>query len=322
MAGFQTQAYPNLAIGVAGDFADHNPRFSFMAGAGGLVSGAAGLTVGNFAWVNSTFIDPEGAPAVVNNFGSGTPQGIVPRFWQGTNSTFLSQASMFIPGGYAVAIYSGGGFFVVNSGSGQALPGMNAYANLATGAVTFASGTSAASSVTAATSAVTAGSSSVTGSIAGNVLTVTAVGSGTLYNGTTLSGTGVATGTEIVSQLTSTASAGALGSTGTYAVSIPEQSAASTTITGAYGILTLGANASGAFPIGALVTGTGISTPVYVRSLIAGTPGLSGTTYAVDGTTSVSSATLTFTTNVSTNWIARSSGLSGEIVKISNVPNT
>ena len=317
MAGFQTQVYPTLAVGVAGDFADHNPRFSYMAGSNGLVSGTAGLTVGNFAWVSSSFIDTANSPAVANNFGAGTPAGIVPRFWQGTNSTFLSPASMFIPGGYAVAIYSGGGFFVVNSGSGQALVGMNAYANLATGAVTFATGTSAASTFTAATSAVTAGSSSVTGSIAGNVLTVTAVGSGTLYAGTTLSGTNVASGTEIVSQLSGTA-----GGVGTYAVSIAEQSAASTTITGAYGILTLGAAASGVFSIGALVTGTGISTTVYVRQLIAGTPGANGTTYSVDGTTSVGSTTLTFTTNVSTNWIARSSGANGEIVKIQNVPNT
>ena len=319
MAGFQTQVYPTLALGVAGDFADHNPRFSYMAGSnGGLVAGAVnGLTVGNFAWVSSSFIDTVNAPAVANNFGAGTPAGIVPRFWQGTNSTFLSPASMFIPGGYAVAIYSGGGFFVVNSGSGQALVGMNAYANLATGAVTFASGAAAASTVTAATSAVTAGSSSVTGSIQGNVLTVTAVGSGTLYAGTTLSGTNVASGTEIVSQLS-----GTTGGVGTYAVSIAEQSAASTTITGAYGILTLGATPSGAFTIGALVTGTGISTTVFVRQLIAGTPSTSGATYSVDGTTSVGSTTLTFTTNVSTNWIARSSGNTGELVKISNVPNT
>ena len=322
MAGFQTQVYPNLAIGVVGDFADHNPRFSYMAGAGGLVSGSAGLTVGNFAWTSAQFIDPEGAPTIVNNFGAGTPMGIVPRFWQGTNSTFLSPASLFIPGGYAVAIYSGGGFFVNNSGSSQALVGMNAYANLTTGAVTFASGTASASSITVATSAITAGSSSSTGSIAGNVLTVTAVGSGTLYAGTTLSGTNVASNTEIVSQLTSTAALGALGGTGTYAVSIPEQSVASTTITGAYGILTLGATPSGAFPIGSLVTGSGISTTVYVRQLISGTASTSGATYSVDGTTSNGSTTLTLTTNVSTNWIARSSGASGELVKISNVPNT
>ena len=183
--------------------------------------------------------------------------------------------------------------------------------------MTFASGSSAASTVTVATSAITTGSSSVTGSIQGNVLTVTAVGSGTLYAGTTLSGTGVTTNTEIVSQLS-----GTTGGVGTYAVSIAEQSAASTTITGAYGILTLGATPSGAFPIGALVTGTGISTTVYVRQLISGTAGASGATYSVDGTTSNGSTTLTLTTNVSTNWIARSSGLNGELVKISNVPNT
>jgi hypothetical protein len=322
MAGFQTQVYPNLAIGVAGDFADHNPRFSFMAGAGGLVSGAAGLTVGNFAWISSQFVDPEGAAAVVNNFGAGTPQGIVPRLWQGTNSTFLSPASMFVQPGYAVAIFSGGGFFVVNSGSGQALPGMNAYANLSTGAVTFASGTAAASSVTVATSAITQGTFSATGSIAGNVLTVTAVASGTIYNGATISGTNVASGSLVLAQLTSTASLGALGGTGTYAVSIPEQSVASTTISGTYGILTLGATPSGAFPTGALVTGTGITATTNVGQLIAGTAGVSGATYSVNPNTAVSSTTLTLTTNVVTNWIARSSGANGEIVKISNVPNT
>lgn len=64
----------------------------------------------------------------------------------------------------------------------------------------------------------------ITGSIAGTVLTVTAVASGTLAANKTLSGTGVTLGTLITGQLTGTA-----GSTGTYSVT-PSQTASSTAI--------------------------------------------------------------------------------------------
>lgn len=66
---------------------------------------------------------------------------------------------------------------------------------------------------------------SVTGSIAGTTLTVTAVGSGTLYADNTISGTGVTAGTIILGQLT-----GTTGGVGTYLVST-SQTVASTTIT-------------------------------------------------------------------------------------------
>jgi len=66
---------------------------------------------------------------------------------------------------------------------------------------------------------------SVTGSISGSILTVTVVGSGTLYVGNTISGTGVAAGTVILEHLT-----GTVGGVGTYVVS-GNQTAASTTIT-------------------------------------------------------------------------------------------
>ena len=67
---------------------------------------------------------------------------------------------------------------------------------------------------------------SVTASIAGTVMTVTAVGSGTLGVGATLSGSGVTAGTKIVSFGTGT------GGTGTYNVDV-SQTVASTTITAA-----------------------------------------------------------------------------------------
>jgi hypothetical protein len=66
---------------------------------------------------------------------------------------------------------------------------------------------------------------SVTAAIAGNLLTVSAVGSGTLGIGNTLSGTGVSVGTHIIAQLT-----GTTGGVGTYTVDI-SQTVASGTIT-------------------------------------------------------------------------------------------
>ena len=64
-------------------------------------------------------------------------------------------------------------------------------------------------------------SASVTGSIAGTTLTVTGIGSGTLAAGQTVSGsaggTAVAVGTIIIAQLS-----GSVGGTGTYTVSIPQ----------------------------------------------------------------------------------------------------
>ena len=65
-----------------------------------------------------------------------------------------------------------------------------------------------------------------TASIATTTMTVTAITSGPIYPGMTITGTGVTVGTRIVSQLT-----GTNGSTGTYQVSI-SQTVASTTITG------------------------------------------------------------------------------------------
>jgi hypothetical protein len=65
-----------------------------------------------------------------------------------------------------------------------------------------------------------------TASIVTTTMTVTAITSGPIYPGMTITGTGVTAGTRIVSQLTGTD-----GSTGTYQVSI-SQTVASTTITG------------------------------------------------------------------------------------------
>ena len=66
---------------------------------------------------------------------------------------------------------------------------------------------------------------SITASIAATTMTVTAVGSGTIYPGATIAGTGVTADTAIISQVT-----GTTGDTGTYLVT-KSQTVASTTIT-------------------------------------------------------------------------------------------
>lgn len=75
------------------------------------------------------------------------------------------------------------------------------------------------------TAAFTHAQASVTGSLAGGTLTVTAVGSGTLYTGNTLAATGITPGTVILGQLT-----GTVGGVGTYIVN-GTQTLASATIT-------------------------------------------------------------------------------------------
>lgn len=70
------------------------------------------------------------------------------------------------------------------------------------------------------------GAASITGGIAGTTLTVTAVASGTLYPGATVSGSGVNSGTVIVSQ-----SSGTIGGAGTYVVSVPSSVTPGTALT-------------------------------------------------------------------------------------------
>src|SRR6185369_1030240 len=76
-----------------------------------------------------------------------------------------------------------------------------------------------------------------TGSISGNTLTITAVNSGTVSPFQEISGTGVASPTYIVAQLT-----GTTGSTGTYSTSGDVQTVASTAMTGTYYTGTVASN--------------------------------------------------------------------------------
>lgn len=309
-AGFQAQVFVQPAPAVEGDFSDSNPRVTVDAGPGGLVAGASGVTVGRFCWLDMSHVDPDNAATIVNCVGYGAPAGFIARNMQALNTTYLSEAGMTVPGGFPVTAFSHGGFWVKNNGSTQALVGNKAYAKFADGSIVFAA-TATTPGSASVTASVAASTFSVTGSIAGNVLTVTAVGSGTVVNGGTISGSGVASGTQIVSQLS-----GTTGGVGTYAVSIPEQTVASTTVSGTYGTMTVTAVGSGTLGVGDVLSGSGVTAGTQIRQLGTGA-GLTGT-YIVDQNTVVSSTTVTATNAYETKFVAMSSGAAGELVKISS----
>ena len=162
-------------------------------------------------------------------------------------------------------------------------------------------GTSTASTIAPATF-------SVTGSIAGNVLTVTAVSSGTIVNGATISGTGITVGTTIGNQLSGTA-----GGVGTYSVSV-SQTAASTTISGTYGTLTVGGTVGGVWAVGQTVTGGTTSAGTIITQLGTGTGGAG--TYFVNNTQTVASAALA---SSPTNAVVTFDSISGAFVVTSGI---
>lgn len=322
--GFQQQAYNNPAAAVAGNRASSNPIASFSAGPGGLISGTGGVTVGRFAWVYPpddpnggyqvalpTSLAPGGSPTMV-------PAGLVPNDVQAQNSTFLSNAGMTILAGYQMYLVTQGDWWVVNDGTVVPIPNYHkAFADVATGKVKFAAPGAIFGGATATSFTIAAATFSVTGSIADDILTVTAVGSGTIYPGAVISGTGVATNTGINSQITPLLAGEATGGVGRYLVSIGQQTVASTTVSGTYGLLTLTTVATGNFSVGGVLTGTGVSAGTQLTAYITGTGG-TGTTAAVNLTQTASSGTITESTAVETKWVATSSGPNGAIVKISS----
>jgi hypothetical protein len=107
-----------------------------------------------------------------------------------------------------------------------------------------------------------ASGASVTASIAGTTMTVTAVGSGTLAIGQTLSGSGVTSGTKIVGQGTGR------GGTGTYTVSA-SQTVASTTVTSHSAVAAAWAsNAANTGTIGDVVVSAGAKPGTYKVAVI------------------------------------------------------
>ena len=303
---FQTSVSTVPAPAVAGDFASTNPREVYLAGPGALVSGPNGLTVGLAAWVDSA------THSIVSNSGAGPIAGIIHREQQGLITVYLQEASQVIPPGFNVTVMTNADLWVVNNGTTEALFGQNAFANYSNGQFSFAAA-GANPNTSSVTGSIAASTASVTGSISNNVLTVTAVGSGTLVVGGTLAGTGVVAGTQITQQLS-----GTTGGVGVYLVNIGEQTVALGTITETYGTLTVSAVGSGVVGIGDVLSGTGVTTGTAVTAFGTGTGGTG--TYIVSPTQTASSTAITAALSVQTKWFAVTTALPGELVKISAHP--
>lgn len=328
MTAFQTQVGTIQAPGVEGDFASANPRATVLAGESALVSGRGvidgvvvqGCVVGRFGWVSYETIDNDEAPGTVNTFGSGIPAGLVYRNMQAWITAWLGEATMVYNTGQQMALFNNVDMWVKNrNASAFCQVGMKAFARFSDGAVLFAAAGATPSGGSGSASSIAAGTFSGVGSITNNILTITGsvVGTNGIRAGGTLSGTGVATGTKVVSQVLPLLAGEALNGIGRYYVSIPNQAVvAGTAISGTYGILTVGGTVVTGFGAGQTISGTNVVAGTTVRDQLTGSAGAAGT-YVVDNNTVVGSTAITSADSVETKFIAKSAGAVGELIKIS-----
>lgn len=312
--GFQSQVFNQPAQAVAGDRANQNPIATYDAGPAGLVADASGVACGRFCWVTPP-TDPNGTNTLATQVnGSGNVAGFLYNFLQGLNTVFLSDGSLVIPQGLPVGLATQGDFWVVNSGSTEATVGQKAYAAFGTGLASFGATGAPSTTSTATGSTIAASTFSVTGSIQNDILTVTAVTSGTIVNGAAISGTGITGSPLIASQIS-----GTTGGVGVYTISVSQQkSVASTTVSGTYGTFTVGTMTLGtAFQIGQVLSGGTTSAGTTITQLLTGSGG-NGSTFAVNPTQTVASATISGTGNVETKWFASSAGQPGQLVRITS----
>lgn len=329
--GFQTSVGTQPAPGIAGMPSSLNPIFSVDAGPFGLVAGPSGVTVGRFAWLSYLSLDGDNAPAIAQNTppgygaiganpavgtGGPAPAGLVQRSEQGLNTTYLSNAGMVIPTGFAVTLVSGTDFWVVNDDpSAQALPGATVYADFATGKAQVTAQTAVA------TGTIAAKSSTLTASFNSNIMTVTAASGDAVVPGEILSGTGLPSNTQVVSQITPLASGEAAGGIGRYLINVPELTINSESVTGSYGLFTAVSGLTGSFAVGQILSGAGgggVTTGTMITGFGTGTGGLG--TYFVQTTQTVSSTAITAAANVATKWRVQTSAATGQVMKISAQP--
>jgi hypothetical protein len=146
---------------------------------------------------------------------------------------------------------------------------------------------------TSTTSTISAQTFSITGSIAGNILTVSAVTSGLVIPGSLLAGTGIPAGTIVIGGQLSGTGAGV----GTYAVSfnnspinVPTLNVPSISITGSYGLLTVAGTITGSWAVGLTINGGTTAAGTIITGRGTGTGGAG--TYYVNLTQTVASAAL------------------------------
>jgi hypothetical protein len=327
MSDFPNQVFSVQAPGNAGDFASANPRASVLAGEGGLISGAgvisgvavSGCVIGRFGWVSYATTDNDNAPATLNTFGSGLPAGLVARRQVGMITAYLGTAVQYLQSGFQIMCYNEVDMWVVNNGAAAATVGMKAFANYADGSASFAAALSTPSGGSGSASSIAPATANATAStLIGDLFTAGGTLTGNFYPGSILSGTGVATGTQIVSQILPLLAGEAANGLGRYNVNIPEQNAALTTITGTYGVLTVGGTVVSGFGPGQILTGSGVTTGTVVTQQLTGSTGAAGT-YVVSPSQTASSTAISAQASIETKWRAVSSGAVGELIKVTNI---
>lgn len=253
MTGFQGVINQYPAPAVEGDFASANPRSTVLAGEGSLVAGAGGVTVGRFAWVDTT--DNK------TTYSRGTypqaPNGFVHREQQALITSWLGQTSKTVPEGMPVTLFNQGDFWAVVGGSTAATVGAAVYATYADGSITIGSASASASS-TASIGATTTASIGATFTASADTddtkLVVTSV-TGLISVGDELDGTGITAGTTVISQVSGTP-----GGAGTYQLSASNTASSATVtafgdvlkVTAVTGLLSVGDTVSS--PSGATIT--------------------------------------------------------------------
>lgn len=198
MSGFQKQVNAQWAPGVEGAIASANPPAAYVTGPGGLVSGANGLTVARFAYASYNADGSEradnSAALVANGLNRADALMFIANLQQGLNTVYLSEAGMTMLPWQAMQGFTRGDFWVKALTS--AARGQKAFASLLDGSVQFAA--------TGSTIATFVG----TASFATNVMTVTAVTSGTVKVGQQVTGAGIPANTYVASLGTGTGGAG------------------------------------------------------------------------------------------------------------------
>ena len=267
MSDFQSRVNLTQAPAVEGDLASANPRSVVLAGPGGFVSGAQGVTVGKFAWIQPDF-------KTVDSFASGpvAPDGFVHREQQALITVFLADASMVIPEGLPVTLHNTGDFWAKNLGPAALTRGATVYAGYADGGVysSAPTGASATGSI-GSTNTAAIGSTSTGTAVAGDPyqIDLTAV-TGKVFVGDSVAGTGIPANAQIVSQISGTANGA-----GRYQLNVQNTAAAATIST--FGTTLVVSATTGLISVGDTVSG-GAGFPVgsVVVSQISGTAGGAG----------------------------------------------
>lgn len=298
---FQNVVNTQPAPAEAGDFASSNPTASMLAGPGGLVVPAGGLTVGHFAFVNPN------TGVVSKNYAAGDLIGFIARRQEGLITIFLAEATYMLQPGFPLTLMTGGDYWV--KARDGATPGATVYADENTGAPVFGSATD-----TVTASAGFAGTASLATVAGQGQMTIASITGTTVVNiGDVLNGTGVTAGTTITGLVSGVANTvGAV-----YSLSAVPTTEAAEAVTTTSLFLNVTAALTGGLTVGDVLSGTGVTAGTVVTSVPAAGPGTIGL-YGISPAQQFASTTVTNVGgNVATNFVVGSLGVAGNVVKIS-----